>query len=150
MKDIKFKMVDISGKKETERIAEAIGVVRMSEETIKSIIENKIPKGNVLSAAQLAGITTAKKAYELILLCHPLRITSIELEITPDLDNKCIKIKSRVKANERTGVEMEALSAVIGAALTIYDMCKVIDKRMIIDDVHLLYKKGGKSGEFKW
>jgi cyclic pyranopterin phosphate synthase len=143
-------MVDISNKEETERIAEATGVVKMSEQTIKSIIENKIPKGDVLSTAQLAGITTAKKAYELIPLCHPLRITSIELEITPDPDNKCIKIKSRVKANERTGVEMEALSAVIGAALTIYDMCKAIDKRMIIDDVHLLFKKGGKSGEFKW
>ena len=150
MREKEFKMVDIGNKNETERIAEAVGKIKLSEETIQSIIKNQIPKGNVLSAAQLAGIMAAKKTHELIPLCHPLKITSIELEITPDLDNKCISIKSKVKAFDRTGVEMEALTAVIGAALTIYDMCKGIDKRMIIDDIHLLSKKGGRSGEFKW
>jgi len=150
MREKEFKMVDIGNKNETERIAEAVGKIKLSEETIQSIIKNQIPKGNVLSAAQLAGIMAAKKTHELIPLCHPLKITSIELEITPDLDNKCILIKSKVKALDRTGVEMEALTAVIGAALTIYDMCKGIDKRMIIGDIHLLSKKGGRSGEFKW
>jgi len=150
MREKEFKMVDIGSKNETERIAEAVGKIKLSEDTIQSIIKDQIPKGNVLSAAQLAGIMAAKKTHELIPLCHPLKITSIELEITPDLDNKCILIKSKVKALDRTGVEMEALTAVIGAALTIYDMCKGIDKRMIIDDIHLLSKKGGRSGEFKW
>ena len=150
MKEKEFKMVDIGNKNETERIAEAVGKIKLSEDTIQSIIKDQIPKGNVLSAAQLAGIMAAKKTHELIPLCHPLKITSIELEITPDLDNKYILIKSKVKALDRTGVEMEALTAVIGAALTIYDMCKGIDKRMIIDDIHLLSKKGGRSGEFKW
>ncbi len=150
MREKEFKMVDIGSKNETERIAEAVGKIKLSEDTIQSIIKDQIPKGNVLSAAQLAGIMAAKKTHELIPLCHPLKITSIELEITPDLDNKYILIKSKVKALDRTGVEMEALTAVIGAALTIYDMCKGIDKRMIIDDIHLLSKKGGRSGEFKW
>ncbi|MCP2604893.1 cyclic pyranopterin monophosphate synthase MoaC [Candidatus Aminicenantes bacterium AH-873-B07] len=150
MKEKEFKMVDIGSKNETERIAEAVGKIKLSEKTIESIIKNQIPKGNVLSAAQLAGITAAKKAHELIPLCHPLRITSVELEINPDFDNKCISIKSKVKAFDRTGVEMEALTAVIGAVLTIYDMCKGIDKRMVIDDIHLLSKKGGRSGKFKW
>ena len=150
MREKEFKMVDIGSKNETGRIAEAVGKIKLSEDTIQSIIKDQIPKGNVLSAAQLAGIMAAKKTHELIPLCHPLKITSIELEITPDLDNKYILIKSKVKALDRTGVEMEALTAVIGAALTIYDMCKGIDKRMIIDDIHLLSKKGGRSGEFKW
>ncbi len=149
-KNKKIKMVDIGNKRETERVAEAVGKVKMAKETIQSILKNKIPKGNVLSSAHIAGITSAKKTSEIVPLCHPIRITSIELEIKPAPENNCILIKSKVKAFDRTGVEMEALTAVLGAALTIYDMCKSIDKRMIIEDVHLLSKKGGKSGDFTW
>jgi len=146
----KIKMIDVGNKKETERIAEATGKIRLSKETIQAILKDKIPKGNVFNSAYIAGITMAKKTSEIVPLCHPIRITSIELEIKPDIGNSFILITSRVKAFDRTGAEMEALTAVIGAALTIYDMCKSLDKRMVIDEVHLLTKKGGKSGEFIW
>lgn len=146
----KAKMVNVSQKEETERVAKASGKVLMSAETLKLILEGKVPKGDVVAAARLAGIMAAKKTSELIPLCHPLRLTDIEVEIEAQPEEKALKIVSTVQAVDRTGVEMEALTAVTVAALTIYDMCKAVDKRMVITDIHLEEKKGGKSGEFKW
>lgn len=148
--DSKFKvsMIDISAKEETVRVAEAQGRINLSQKTLQLILENKIPKGNVIIAAKLAGIQAAKKTADLLPLCHPLRITSIEVEISPK--EKSLLVTSRVSALERTGVEMEALTAVSVACLTIYDMVKALDKRIIISDIHLVSKTGGKSGSFKW
>ncbi|MCX7973296.1 MAG: cyclic pyranopterin monophosphate synthase MoaC [Candidatus Aminicenantes bacterium] len=143
-------MVDVSAKEETLRRAEAQGIIKMSPETLKLILENKIPKGNVLTTAKIAGIQAAKKTAELLPLCHPLRLTSIEVEINPQEKESSFLVTARVIAFDRTGVEMEALTAVVVACLTIYDMAKAFDKRMMISDIHLLSKQGGKSGNFKW
>ncbi len=148
--DSKIAMVDVSAKEETLRVAEAQGKVILSSKTLQLILENKIPKGNVIMAAKLAGIQAAKKTAELLPLCHPLRITSIAVEIIPEKKEKTLVVTSRVSALERTGVEMEALTAVVVACLTIYDMVKALDKRIIINDIHLLSKSGGKSGAFQW
>ena len=146
----KIEMIDIAGKRETLRTAEARGEVRMSEEVFRMILENRLPKGDVLTSARLAGITAAKKASELIPLCHPLRITSIDVEVAPDESRSLLEIKSLVKAVDRTGVEMEALTAVAVACLTVYDMSKAFDKRIVIGEIHLVSKSGGKTGTFKW
>jgi cyclic pyranopterin phosphate synthase len=122
----------------------------MSPKTLDLILKNKLPKGNVLVAAKLAGIQAAKKTADLIPLCHPLRLTSIQVEIIPQVEEKAILVISRVSALERTGVEMEALTAAASACLTIYDMAKAFDRRMVITDLHLLTKTGGKSGSFRW
>jgi cyclic pyranopterin phosphate synthase len=143
-------MVDVSPKRETLRVAEAQGKISLSPETLRLILENKIPKGDVLTTARLAGIQGAKRASDLIPLCHPLRLTSIEVEISPVAGESSLLVSSRVSALDRTGVEMEALTAVALACLTIYDMVKALDKRMIIGDIHLISKSGGKSGPFKW
>lgn len=146
----KARMVDVSEKELTEREAVAVGRVRVSPETLNLIKEGNIPKGDVLGVSRLAGVMAAKKTYELIPLCHPLKITHIDVEISLNFEESAVEIKSTVKAVDRTGVEMEALTAVIISALTIYDMCKAVDKRMIIEGVHLQKKSGGRSGEFFW
>lgn len=143
------KMVDITDKPTTERIAIAECVVRMKNDTLQSIIDRKIAKGDVFQVARLAGIMAAKSTAHLIPLCHNIPITSVEIDIEPDLDNSLVKIKTKAKTTAQTGIEMEALVATSIAALTIYDMCKAIDKEIVIDEIKLVYKSGGKSGEFK-
>lgn len=142
------RMVDISQKKITMREAVARGSVFMKPETLKLIKEKGISKGDVLSVARIAGIQGAKKTSELVPLCHPLNIDSIEIYFYLDEKNK-IDVESRVKIEAKTGAEMEALTAVLISALTIYDMCKAVDKGMVISDVCLMEKRGGKSGEYK-
>ncbi len=145
----KAKMVDVSAKPPTEREAVACGRVIMKLETLELIKKQQIAKGEVLQIARIAGIMAAKKTSELIPLCHPLSITSISVDFTFNEDDNAIEITSRVKTIGQTGVEMEALTAAAVAALTIYDMCKAVDREMTITDVMLLEKRGGKSGEFK-
>ena len=121
----------------------------MKPETLKLIQDKKIPKGDVLSVARVAGIMAAKKTSEIIPMCHPLNITSVNIDITLDNKKNRIDIEARVKVTGQTGVEMEALTAVSVAALTIYDMCKAVDKEMVISDIMLIEKRGGRSGHFK-
>jgi cyclic pyranopterin phosphate synthase len=142
------KMVDVTEKHVTNRVAVTEGFVKMKAETLKMIIKKEISKGDVFQVARLSGIMAAKMTPHLIPLCHPLPITSVEIEIEPDLENSQVKIVSKVKTSAQTGVEMEALTATAVTALTIYDMCKAVDKEMIIEGIKLLYKSGGKSGEF--
>ena len=142
-------MVDVSEKDKTERTATAIGSIYMEEKTLKLINNKNIKKGDVLSIAQLAGIMAAKQTSNLIPLCHPLNLTSVKLELTANNENNSIDIISTCKLTGQTGVEMEALTAVSIAALTIYDMCKAVDRSMRIGDIRLTHKTGGKSGEFR-
>ena len=139
-------MVNVSQKSETIRIAEAKGIVIMKMDTLKTIVEEKIKKGNVLEIAQLAGIMATKQTSTLIPLCHPLNISSVNIDLIPDKKNSCININSKVSCIGNTGVEMEALMAVSASALTIYDMCKSIDRGIIIKEIKLVKKSGGKSG----
>ena len=148
-KEGKAKMVDVTEKLSTVREAIARGAVYVKPETLKLIQDKKIPKGDVLCVARVAGIMSAKKTSELIPMCHPLNITSVDINLTLDNKKNKIDIEARVKVTGQTGVEMEALTAVSVAALTIYDMCKAVDKEMIISDVMLMEKKGGRSGHFK-
>jgi len=143
------KMVDVGGKPETQREATAIGAVHMKTETLRLITDKKIPKGNVFETARLAGIMAAKRTCEIIPLCHQLNLSSVSLDFDIDKRKNRINIQAKVKCTGRTGVEMEALTAVSVAALTIYDMCKATDKAMVISDIMLLEKRGGKSGEWK-
>ena len=143
------RMVDVSEKPETVREAVARGSVSMRKTTLKLIQDGKVSKGDVLGVARVAGIMAAKKTPEIVPMCHPLNITSIEIAFEYDKKGDRIHIESRVKIKGRTGVEMEALTAVAAAALTIYDMCKSVDREMIISDILLLEKRGGKSGTFK-
>lgn len=144
------RMVDVSGKAETERTARACGEIRLARETLELIAANAVPKGDVLNTARLAGIQAAKRTSEWIPLCHPLRLTYIDVTIDPVPGEELVKVTATVKAVDRTGVEMEALTAVAAACLTVYDMCKAVDKRMVIGGIHLVSKEGGKSGLFKW
>jgi cyclic pyranopterin monophosphate synthase len=141
-------MVDVSAKDSTERIAVAKGSVIMEPATLARIIEGGIKKGDVLSVAQLAGIMGAKKTPDLIPLCHPLNLSSVAVELTCDDERNAVDITAMCKITGKTGVEMEALTAVTVAALTVYDMCKAIDRGMKIVDIHLTHKAGGKSGIF--
>lgn len=141
-----IRMVDISNKSESERTATATGRVRMSPETRQLIVTQALPKGDVLTVAQIAGVLAAKRTGELIPLCHPLPLTNIQVDFAWDDDG--VQITATASCVGRTGVEMEALTAVSVAALTVYDMCKSADKRMVIDDIHLVSKTGGKSGDF--
>jgi cyclic pyranopterin monophosphate synthase len=143
------KMVDVSGKPVTKREAVACGSVSMKPSTLKLIMDQKVPKGDVLTLARIAGIMAAKKTGEMIPLCHPLNITSVDIDFTLDKEKSRIDIETRVKTSGQTGVEMEALAAVSVAALTVYDMCKAVDKEMVISDVMLLEKRGGGTGVFK-
>lgn len=141
-------MVDVSGKDETERTATASGSVIMEAETLRKIMEGGFKKGDVLSVAQLAGIMGAKRTPDLIPLCHPLALTKVSVELTCAPDRNAVDITATCKLKGRTGVEMEALTAVSVAALTIYDMCKAVDKGMQITTIRLRHKSGGKSGDF--
>jgi cyclic pyranopterin phosphate synthase len=145
----RLRMVDVSEKAPTWREARAEALVGLAEETLKRICSGGISKGNVFEAARLAGIMAAKKTWELIPLCHQLQLTGIEVDFSPDPAKNEIRITARVKTNDRTGVEMEALVAVTHAALTIYDMCKAIDRGMTIREARLTFKTGGKSGVFE-
>jgi len=142
-------MVDVSDKSQTERIATAKGSVVMQPKTLALIMNGRLEKGDVLSVAQLAGIMGAKQTPNLIPLCHPLALTSVKVELTCNPDTNAVDITSTCKLKGRTGVEMEALSAVSIAALTVYDMCKAVDKGMHLTDIRLVHKSGGKSGVFE-
>ena len=142
-------MVDVSGKQETLREAIATGIVHAQPETLQLIMDNSIGKGDVLGVARLAGIMAAKRTSDLIPLCHPLPLSSVELDLR--VENDHVFIQANVKTTGRTGVEMEALTAVTVAALTVYDMCKAVDRGMVIRNVQLMRKTGGKSGTFvRW
>ena len=141
-------MVDISEKKSTPRVAIAIGKITMKSETLNNILNMKIKKGDVLLIAKLAGIMAAKKTEQLIPLCHSIPLSYVNVELTPDTNELCINIKAEASLIGKTGVEMEALTAVSIASLTIYDMCKSADRSMKISDIKLIHKSGGKSGEF--
>lgn len=143
------RMVDVSHKDRTPRIAVARCVVRMKPETLAAILSGGLPKGDVVAAARIAGIMAAKRTHELIPLCHPLAITSVSLDFAPDRQRALIEIEATVKVEGKTGVEMEALTAASIAALTLYDMCKAIDREMSIENIRLMEKSGGKSGHFK-
>ena len=142
-------MVDVTKKATTDREAVATGTVLMKKETLRLITDDKIAKGNVFETARLAGIMAAKKTDDLIPLCHPLMITSVSVDFKPVKTKGRVDITAKVKCSGQTGVEMEALTAASIAALTIYDMCKAVDKGMIISEIMLLEKRGGKSGEWK-
>jgi cyclic pyranopterin phosphate synthase len=142
-------MVDVSDKNNTAREAKAGAVVLMKAETLALIVSGSHKKGDVLAVARVAGIQAAKKCWELIPLCHPLMLSKVSIELTPNQEKSCIEIIATAKLNGKTGVEMEALTAASIAALTIYDMCKAVDRFMRIDNVQLLEKKGGKSGHWK-
>ena len=141
-----MKMVDISSKKITEREAVAEGEIYMKPSTILAVKEGEIPKGDVLTAAKIAGIAAAKETPFLIPLCHPIPIDYMDIEL--NLEEKKITVKTVVKGNAKTGVEMEALTACAVAALTIYDMCKPLDKEIVISNIRLIKKSGGKSGTY--
>jgi cyclic pyranopterin phosphate synthase len=141
------KMVDVSGKAETERIAIAKGLVKVQAATFKRIKEGGVEKGDVLAVAQLAGISAAKQTSHLIPLCHPIPIDEVKIDFTLDEKNSAVEITAAVKSTGKTGVEMEALTAVSIAALTIYDMVKSIDRGARLENIRLVKKSGGKSGE---
>ena len=141
-------MVDINDKKDTKRLAVAIGKVVMQKETLKLINKNKIKKGDVFQVANIAGIQGAKKTDNLIPLCHSLPLSYVKITFDPDEKNNCVNIKAEASLIGKTGVEMEALTAVSISALTIYDMCKSVDKTITIDSVKLIHKSGGKTGTF--
>jgi cyclic pyranopterin monophosphate synthase len=145
----KARMVDICGKPSTRRVAIARGSVMMKKETLDLIEKNMMAKGDVLGVARLAGIMAAKKTPDLIPMCHPLNISSVAVEFGIDRRRSRVNIESRVSLNGQTGVEMEAMTAVSVAALTIYDMCKSVDREMTISEILLVEKSGGKSGHFK-
>ena len=139
-------MVDVGAKDATERVAVARASVRMQPATLKLIATKKAAKGDVLAVAQLAGIMAAKKTPDLIPLCHPLTLSSVDVKLTLDAKRHAVDIEATCKLKGRTGVEMEALTAASVAALTVYDMCKSVDRGMVISGVRLLHKSGGKSG----
>ena len=143
------KMVDVGHKADTERIAIARGAVTMKPDTLRLIIEGSLKKGDVLTLAQVAGILAAKKTSELIPLCHPLLLNKIDVVCTPNAADSSIEIEASVRVTGKTGVEMEALTAVSVAALTIYDMAKAVDRGMHITNIRVVYKEGGKSGIFE-
>jgi cyclic pyranopterin phosphate synthase len=141
------RMVDVSEKEATQRLARASGLVRMRPETLRLILDRGMAKGDVLEVARLAGIMAAKRTGDLIPLCHPLGLDSLQLEFTA-IDPATLRIEAVAKVRARTGVEMEALTAVSVAALTVYDMCKAVDREMVIDSVRLEEKSGGRRGHF--
>lgn len=143
------RMVDVSAKAVTSRSATAKGRVTMKPATLKLILEDGIKKGNALEVARLAGIMAAKRTADLIPLCHPLAITKVEVELHPDTAQNAVDVEATVKVSGQTGVEMEALTAVSVACLTIYDMAKAVDRGMRIGDIRLTHKSGGKSGDYK-
>lgn len=147
-KDGRVRMVDVGDKTETRRVAIAAGRILMEKDTLDRIMDAKVKKGNVLETARIAGVMAAKKAGGLIPMCHPLNITHARIDFSFDKDASAIDIEAEVSLTGRTGVEMEALTAVSVAALTIYDMCKSYDRAMNISNIHLKSKSGGKSGAY--
>jgi cyclic pyranopterin monophosphate synthase len=144
----KARMVDVSAKPETDRLAVASGAVLMAPETLAMVAAGTAKKGDVLGVARLAGIMAAKRTAELIPLCHPLPLTSIEVDLICDHAKNAVEITAIARTTGRTGVEMEALTAVSAAALTVYDMCKAVDRAMVLSDIRLEQKSGGKSGTY--
>jgi cyclic pyranopterin phosphate synthase len=140
------RMVDVSAKRDTKREAVARGSVRMQPETLALVQSGGVAKGDVLAVARLAGVMAAKRTHELIPLCHPLLLNDIDVSITPDEEESALQIEATVRTTGKTGVEMEALTAVSVAALTVYDMCKAADRGMRIEGIRLARKRGGKSG----
>ena len=140
-------MVDVTAKRETAREAVATGAVRMKPATLALILSGGVPKGDVIAVAQVAGVMAAKRTGELIPMCHPLLLTDVDVQIRPDERESALQITAAVRSTGKTGVEMEALTAVAVAALTVYDMCKAVERGMRIEGVRLLKKSGGKSGE---
>ncbi len=143
------RMVDVSPKQVTARRAEARGRITMRPETLRLIQEDRVTKGDVLGTARIAGIMAAKRTPEIIPLCHSIPLASVEIELTLEEAMNAVRITARVRTDGKTGVEMEALSAVAATALTIYDMCKAVDREMVIEEIMLTYKSGGKSGTFR-
>lgn len=148
-KEGRAKMVDVGNKKETNRKAIATGKIVMNKETLENIVEQNITKGDVLSVAQVAGIMGAKETSRLIPMCHNLFLTGVDIHFEVNREKQAIIVRAEVETFGKTGVEMEALSAVSLTTLTIYDMCKAIDKDMVIEDIKLLEKTGGKSGDYQ-
>ncbi len=146
----RVRMVDVTEKDQTVRVAVAHAKISMNKDTFEKIQNRDVKKGNVLETARIAGIMAAKKTHDLIPMCHPLNITHAQVDFFPDQASYDIRIQSEVRLVGQTGVEMEALTAVSAAALTIYDMCKSYDRGMAISDIYLLEKSGGKSGTYKW
>jgi len=144
----RVRMVDVTLKKASRRSAVAQAIVHMSAETYQRIASGTVSKGNVLETARIAGVMAAKKTADLIPMCHPLNLTHVQVDFFPDAAGHSIRIEGTARIFDQTGVEMEALTAVSVAALTLYDMCKAVDKAMTITDVCLLKKTGGKSGTF--
>ena len=142
-------MVDVGDKAETERVAVAEGRIRMAPETLARIRAGDHAKGDVLGIARVAGIMGSKRTADLIPLCHPLPLTALEVELTPEDEPAAVRVEATARTTGRTGVEMEALTAVQVALLTIYDMCKAVDRGMVMDGVRLLEKRGGKSGTWR-
>jgi len=142
------RMVDVGAKAATRRVAVVSGKVVMKPETLRRIVDKKMEKGDVFGVARVAGIMAAKRTGEIIPLCHPLSIDTVEIDFQPNLERSEVKIETTVKSTGKTGVEMEALVATAAAALTIYDMCKAVDRGMTISDIMLLKKSGGKSGTY--
>ncbi len=142
------KMVDVSDKDNTHRTATATGSVLVAQETLQLIINGQLKKGDVISTARIAGIMAAKRTSEIIPLCHPLALNAVDIELLCNEKNNSVDISATCKLDGKTGVEMEALTAVTVAALTIYDMCKAIDRSIQLTDIRLTHKAGGKSGEF--
>ncbi|QTA87454.1 cyclic pyranopterin monophosphate synthase MoaC [Desulfonema magnum] len=147
-KEGRVRMVDVSDKEPTLRVAIAGGMISMNSATFEKIHNQTVKKGNVLEAARIAGVMAAKKTSELIPMCHPLNITHIQVDFSPDKETNSVRIEATSRIIGQTGVEMEALTAVSVAALTIYDMCKSYDREMTISDIRLIEKSGGKSGRF--
>jgi len=143
----KARMVDVGDKPVTRRLAIAAGEITLAPETIRLLRENRLAKGDALQVARLAGIMAAKRTHELIPLCHPLQLSHVELEI--ELKDDRADIRASVRCEGKTGVEMEALTACSVAALTLYDMCKAVDKSMVIGNIRLLRKEGGRSGAYQ-
>ncbi|HEX6841296.1 MAG TPA: cyclic pyranopterin monophosphate synthase MoaC [Stellaceae bacterium] len=143
------RMVDVSDKAETERVATAAGSVVMQKATLDRIMAGSVAKGDVLSVARLAGIMGAKRTPDLIPLCHPLALSSVSVELSCDAARNAVDITATCKLKGRTGVEMEALTAVAVAALTVYDMCKAVDRGMRIEGIRLVHKSGGRSGTYE-
>jgi cyclic pyranopterin phosphate synthase len=142
------RMVDVGAKDETERRATARATVNMAPATLRLILDKKAAKGDVLAVAQLAGIMAAKRTPDLIPLCHPVALSSVDVQLSCDAARNAVDIEATCKLKGRTGVEMEALTAASVAALTVYDMCKAVDRGMVISEVRLIHKSGGKSGTF--
>lgn len=145
--DGSVRMVDVSDKAVTARVAEAAGRITMQPATAALIASGEVPKGNVLETARIAGIMAAKRTAEMIPLCHPIAVTGVDIAFEADDDG--VDVRCVVRVDERTGVEMEALAAVSTSLLTIYDMCKAVDKSMVIGDIRLLKKSGGRSGTYE-